>query len=374
MRLLRSRGQKLYTSLSETYTQFIMALSSTQRALIAVAAMIGLAGAAVGVYYYRQHQPLPGASAGQPPDLLGLIPADAPAIAYVDLATLRGLQNSPLAAVLGLTSPGPEADREYSQFVRDTGFDYTRDLDTAAIGLWPNGLISPRGGPPSGRVLAIANGRFDQKKIGEYALQSGRVRKTSPPVYEFPGQSPAEGIFLAFLSSDRIALTNDSALLDQLASAPAHTRDPAMQSRIERVAGAPIFAVARTDHLPSDFYESFKGAPQLEHLIRSVRSVTLAGKPSNDEIKVALDGDCDSMNSAFQIATLLNGFRMIGSAALADPRTRRQMTRSQAVFLDALLRQVKVDHQDHWVRLTLDITPAMLGAPVAASSSRSSSR
>jgi len=344
-----------------------MTLNSTQRALIAVAVMIGLAGAAVGVYFYRQHRPLAGASAGRPPDLLSQIPADAPVIGYLDFATLRGLRNSPLAAVLGLTSPGPQADREYAEFVRDTGFDYTRDLDSVAIGLWPGSLATPPGKHPSERIIAIAIGLFDQMKIEAYALRTGKLLKTNPSVYEFPGQSPAQGIFLRFLSSDRIALASNPAILDELTTSPVHAREPAMAARIERVAGSPIFAVARTDNLGPSFYESLKGSQQLERLIRSVRSVTLAGKPTANGITLALDGDCDSMSSAFQIATLLDGFRFIGAAALADPRTRRQMTKEQAVFLDALLRQVKVNHQDHWVRITLDVTPAMLGGTPSAS-------
>jgi hypothetical protein len=351
-----------------------MALNSTQRALIAVAVMIGLAGAAVGVYFYRQHRPLASASAGRPPDLLSQVPADAPVVGYIDFATLRGLRNSPLAAVLGLTSPGPQADREYAEFVRDTGFDYTRDLDTAAIGLWPGGLAMPPGKHPSERIVAIAIGRFDQGKIKAYALRTGKLLKSNPPVYEFPGQSPTQSIFLRFLSSDRIALTSDPAILDELTTSPAHAREPAMQARVERVAGAPIFAVARTDNLPPSFYGNLKGSPQLERLIRSVRSVTLAGKPTANGITLALDGDCDSMSSAFQIATLLESFRFLGTAVLAEPQTRRQMTKEQAAFLDALLRQVKVNHQDHWVRITLDVTPAMLGGTPSASSNLPATR
>jgi GAF domain-containing protein len=71
------------------------------------------------------------------------------------------------------------------------------------------------------------------------------------------------------------------------------------------------------------------------------------------------------MQSSFEIATLLDGFRMVGSIALADPKTRRDMTKEQAAFLTALASQVKVAHQDRWVRLRLDITPAMLGSSAA---------
>jgi hypothetical protein len=37
------------------------------------------------------------------------------------------------------------------------------------------------------------------------------------------------------------------------------------------------------------------------------------------------------------------------------------MNPEQAAFLRAVINQVKVTHQDKWVRLTLDVTPEMLG-------------
>jgi hypothetical protein len=340
-------------------------LSSRRRALIAVAVILCLGCAAVGVYFYRHHGPLPSANSGQAPDLLSLLPADAPVVAYADVATLRGLKSSPLAAALGLTLPGPQQDVGYTDFVRDTGFDYARDLDRVAIAVWPNNLGTPGERPPSGRSLAIADGRFDQQKIAAYALRSGWEQKDKlHSVYEFSGPPPQQSLFLEFLSADRVALTNDSALLHNLPNAAtAHatgTRDLAMQARIERVAGAPIFAVARTDNLPPGFYSAFASSPQLEHLARSIVSLTLAGKPSGDDLKVALDGECDSMKNAIGITTLLEISRMGATMALSDPKTRRQMTREQSAFLTPLVDQLKVSHQDKWVRLTLDITPAML--------------
>jgi hypothetical protein len=37
------------------------------------------------------------------------------------------------------------------------------------------------------------------------------------------------------------------------------------------------------------------------------------------------------------------------------------MSKEQAAFLAGLVSQVKVTHQDRWVRLTLTVTPEMLG-------------
>src|SRR5277367_7195739 len=156
-----------------------MSTNSTRRALIVLAVFLLLILAAVGGFYYWQHRPLPPmvspvagvAVSGPEPGILSELPSDAPVIAYVDVAALRKLQNSPLAAVLGLTSPGPDADREYAEFVRDTGFDYTRDLDRAALAFWPASFGDPNNPFGEDRVLAIADGRFDKQKIEAYALR-----------------------------------------------------------------------------------------------------------------------------------------------------------------------------------------------------------
>jgi len=354
-----------------------LTLSSTNRALIAVVILVLLIAGGVGFYFYRHRTSggptgpltpppppsLPGITTVTPPDLLSELPANAPAVGYIDVAVLRKLQSSPLAGILGLTSPGPEADREYTEFVRQTGFDYTRDLDKAAIAFWPHSFaVEPGNGIGENRVLAIADGRFDQQKIKAYALRTGKILpSTNPAIYEVPGNPT---IFFQFLSPTRIAIasgTNSRRLLaESLDPAP---RDPAMKARLDRVAGAPIFAVARTDSLPPSFYDNFAKAPQLEKLARSVRGLSLAGKPVGNDIAAALDAECDSLKSAFEISTLLDGFRMVGSMAHSDPKSLQQMTKEQAAFVQALIRELKITRQDRWVRLRLDITPEMLGAP-----------
>jgi hypothetical protein len=335
-----------------------MPTTAAKRALIAIAALVCLGAAGAGYYVYRSSRPLIATSSGSAPDILSELPPDAPAIAYVDLAVLRRLQNSPLAAVLGLAKPGPAGDREYEAFVRGTGFDYTRDLDRVAIAFWPADLSTRAGELAENRAIAIASGRFDERKIEAYALRSGKlVTRGTQTIYEVPGDPP---VSFAFLSPARIALASGKDAENLLAVAKLPARDPAMQQRITRVAGAPIFAVARTDNLPKSFYANFRNSPQLERLARSVQGLTLAGQTDGNEMKAALDAECDSMKNAIEIATLLDGFRMVGSMALADPKTRRQLTGEQAAFLNALVSRAEVSHHDRWVRLSLDITPAML--------------
>jgi hypothetical protein len=305
-------------------------------------------------------------SQGKAPDILNQLPADAPAAGYIDVAALRKLQNSPLAAILGLTGASPAEDRDYAQFVSDTGFDYTRDLDKVALAFWPVDLDPSSKGSGENRVLAIADGRFDEKKIKAYALRSGKVvMRGNRSIYDLPGDPH---ISFEFLSPARMALASGKNA-DDLVDVPGTRRDAAaMQTRTEHVAGAPIFAVARADNLPSSFYSIFHNSPQIERLARSVQNLMLAGQPDGEQIQATLDAQCDSAKNASEIATLLVGARILGSMALSDPKTRRQMTKEQAAFLSALLGNAQISHDDVWVRLKFAITPEMLGEAPAASS------
>ena len=343
-----------------------MAISSKKRAFIAVAVLVCLMTAGVGIYIYRLSQPFAPTAEGPVPDILDQLPAGSSGIAYIDAAALRKLHDSPLATILGLAGAGTRShDPEYIAFVRGTGFDYARDLDRAAIAFWPPG--TPYGGHDGGdqKLLIIADGRFDEQKIAAYARHSGAAANGAPPIYSVPGNPP---VSFRFVSPTRIALASGKNA-DELLTAPSSpTRDPAIQSNIDRVAGAPIFAVALVDHLSKDFYANFRNVPQLERLTRSVQSLTLAGQPESDHIGLTLDGECDSLKDALEVGTLLEFSRMGASMVLADPKTKRQMTPEQSNFLQEVVNDLKVTHQDRLVRLHLELTPEMLAAanpPVA---------
>jgi hypothetical protein len=332
-------------------------VTSTQkkRLLIALVVVAVIAGA---VYLHRARRAASPTPAALAPNILSLLPPRAPAIAYIDASALRRLQNSPLAAILGLTQAGPQPDRDYEDFVSRTGFDYTRDLDKAAIAFWP--AISPSGDISENRVVAIADGRFDESKIEAYALRTGRIitHKTRS-IYEVPDNPP---VSFKFLSSTRIALASGPNSESFLPASTVSPLDPTMQASINRVAGAPIFAVARTDNLPPQFYESLSSSPQFQSLAHSVQGLALAGRPDGDLIHLTLEAECNSMQNAIGWVTLLDSLRIFGPVALADPKTRRQMTPSQISVLETLINKTMIAHQDRVVRLSLDLTPAMLGA------------
>jgi hypothetical protein len=281
-------------------------------------------------------------------------------IGFANVADLRYLQSTPLGSVLGLAIPDPSEDREYRRFVRDTGFDYTRDLDKVAVAFWPANLLQTPVTMVQNRVLAVADGRFDEQKIDAYALRTGKIVKQDAQVlYEVPGNP---SVAFEFLSPTRILIASGENPVGLLKMADPQSDESAIQSRISRVAGAPIFAVARTATLPKSFYSNFQNSPQLEELARSIQELTLAAQPRGNNINTILDAQCDSMKHALEISTLLDGFRVIGRAELTDPNVRRQMTKQQNEFLTGLLSKAKVTRDSNWVRLTFEITPTMLGS------------
>lgn len=340
-----------------------MAISSTQRALIAAAVMLVVLAGAITLYVHRMRRPFGETPGGTAPNLLAELPSDAPAIAYADVAALRKLPDSPLSALLGLTTNGPQADKDYANFVRQTGFDYTRDLDQAAIAFWPSGLDPATNAAGGNPALAIAEGRFDQAKIEAYAVHAGgrSERHGAQNICVVPGRPT---VAFAFLSATRIAIASGKNAAEMLNGPLTGRTDPAVQTRVQFIAGAPIFGVARASGLPASIYATFANSPQLEHLVRSVQELSLAGKPENDVIHVTLDAQCDSMKNALEISTLLDGFRLVGSMALSDPKTRGQlgMSREQAAFLADVVKQAQVSHQERRIRISLDVTPQALGS------------
>jgi hypothetical protein len=334
-------------------------MSTSSRKLAAVAVAVLCAVAAAILLLYRWHRPFGSPKTGTAPAIVTQLPANAPVIAYIDVAALRRLQDSPLAVMLGLAGQNPQQDRDYANFVRDTGFDYTRDLDQVAVAFWPS--FSPKTPPEAAdhRTLAVAEGRFDEDRIKAYALRTGTtVPMGKRSLYVVPGHPK---VALEFRSSTEIALASGPDPADLLAQSSPATHNGIIEERVDRVAGAPIFAVARTDNLPASLYQGLRGAPQFQTLARSVQGLTFAGQPEGELIHLTLDAECDSITSAVELATVVDGLRLLGSLALADPKTRHQMTKQQVAFLTALLSQAKLTHEDRWVRLALDVTPALLG-------------
>jgi hypothetical protein len=288
------------------------------------------------------------------------MPADASAVLFADFDELR---RAPFVADLYAWAPKPQADADYAQFLKETGFDYERDLDRIAIAVERRGKDSV--------LFAVVDGKFDRDKISTYASKSGTAAKSGGrDIFFVPLSGSSKKISFAFLSKDRIALTDDADLGGFL-SAKKRKEDAAeWRTRFERLAGSPIFAVIRQDAAAGAALAAQAPgglrSPQLSTLLDQLQWITLAGKPDNDRLRVVAEGECAADATVRQLTDLLNGVVILAEAGLNDAKTRRQLDPAAREAYLELLKSADVSKIDRGdtksVRLVLEITPKFLQA------------
>jgi hypothetical protein len=334
---------------------------------IALAAAVGLAVVSLLVYFVWFHAAIPGRNAA-----LSWMPEDAQAVLFIDLADLR---RSLFFADLLAWAPKPVADQEYRQFVRETGFDYESDLERVAVAFEQQG--------PQKIFFAVGDGHFDKKKIKAYAAKNGVVQNSGgTEIFSLPVAGSSARLLFTFLGKGRIAFTNDKDFGSSLHGAKA-VDDAEWRERFARVAGSPVFAVMRneavkdafgTEPASQDLARRATGgfsSPQLSSLLAQLQWLSVAGKPENDKLRVALDGESLEDKNARQLADLLNGVVLLARAGLSNAKTKQQLGAVTRQSYLALLKSAEVSRIDRpdskSVRLMFDVTPDLLKtAPIYA--------
>jgi hypothetical protein len=288
------------------------------------------------------------------------MPVDASAVLFADVSEIRG---SPFAAQLYAWAPRSEIDPEYAQFLAATGFDYERDLDLLGLAVIKQGRGTT--------LFALADGRFDVKKIRAYALQYGtREQHGARDIFSIPAEGKRQKISFTFLSNDRIALTDGPDLPALLTTSSSQMDTAPWQERFDRLAGSPIFAVIRQDAgstgaLGSQAPGGFQ-SPQLATLLEKLRWITVAGKPESDRLRVIAEGECPEETAARQLNELLNGVLLMAQAGLSGPKIRQQLDpQTRDAYLE-VLKGAEISRIDRGetksVRLVFDVTPNFLQA------------
>jgi hypothetical protein len=317
--------------------------------------------AAVALYGYQRWG---GSNAASRRDVLALMPPDASAIFFVDFDALR---NAPFVSELYAWAPKPQTDPEYAQFVKETGFDYERDLDHLAVAVGKRGRESD--------FFAVVDGRFDHAKLLAYATKNGAVTKSGTrEVLSVPVSGSPKKISFSFLESDRIALTDDADLTSHLKVSPSNPDAAEWRSRFERLAGSPVFAVIRQDAAAGEALASRAPgglrSPQLSSLLDQLLWITLAGKPENDGLRVVAEGESSADTTARQLVDLLNGIVILAEVGLNDAKTRQQVDPATREAYLELLKSVDASRIDRGdtksVRLVFEITPKFLEAARSA--------
>jgi hypothetical protein len=327
-------------------------MKNREWAALGAGLVLGTAGALYTYQRYAAHS-----SSGRG-DLLEMMPADAGAVLFVNLAELR---TAPFVAQLYVWAPQPQPDEDYAQFLNDTGFHYERDLDRLGVAFGKAGQDST--------FFAVADGRFDRKKISGLAIKSGTVEKhAGREIFAIPESGGAKKIHFTFLGDERIAIT-DRDDLGQILSARKRSEDSAeWRARFQRLGGSAVFAVIRQDAAPGAALSSqapggFR-SPQLSTMLDQLQWITLAGKPENDRLRIVAEGECASEEITRRAADLLNGVLVLAESGLNDAKTRRQLDPSLREAFLALLKGADVSKIDRGdtksVRLAFEITPAFL--------------
>jgi hypothetical protein len=319
-----------------------------------------LVGATVFYAYQRW-----GHRGSRPPnDVLAHMPADASAVLYLDLEALR---SSPFLAELYKWAPEPQADPDYQQFLESTGFHYESDLNRVGIALFEHGQETT--------LFAVADGRFDRRKIAAYASQAGaREWQGGKEIFSVPLQGSTRRITFTFLRNDRIALTNGSNLRSALSPPPANSDAEAWRERFRRLAGSPVFAVVRQNTRAGTAFSartprSFQ-SPQLSALIDQLQWITFAGKPEADRLRVALEGEGSPDAPTRQLSDVIKGLLMLAEAGLSNQKMRQQLQPEVREAYLEMLKSAEATEIDRGetksVRLLFDLTPKFLEAARAA--------
>jgi hypothetical protein len=319
------------------------------RKTLLVSAGLAAAALATALLVYGSIRRVETAHASPAPDLLSALPSGAPTLIYLDLAAVRAssfYQHRP--------DKGPIAvpNQDYADFIASTGFDFEKDLDRVVVASWPASGNEPR------KNMAIAEGRFDRAKIRDYALRKGKLdHQQGHEVFQFPANDRIGSNSLAFLDDHRIAMVEGPSIAPLLA---AHSDDPAAdpaRERAARVDGAAAFAIARVPPVPDNFSAGGAQSTQLASLARSVQWVTLAARPEGDNLRISLEGECDTTTSALQLKAALEILRMLGRAGLESPKTRQSMNPAAFATLQNLLSGAEVTQTAERVRILIELTP-----------------
>ena len=204
--------------------------------------------AAIGVVVYLRSRAAPEAAR--------LLP-ESDAVLFVNLRLMR------LAHVFGEASP-VSYDPDYEQFVKETGFQFERDLDQAAFAVhasagWPNGEDSFF---ERARYSEIFIGKFDAQRASAYLrkLASNTENYRDAVIYAIPHEGRT--VRVAILGPDTVAVSNlpDTAPIHQMidksraaawpSSAPSLVRDHYRQVPLGSVAWALAAVPGQTGHGP----------------------------------------------------------------------------------------------------------------------------
>jgi hypothetical protein len=288
--------------------------------------------------------------------LLSRMPEDASAVVYIDLAQLR---SAPLLMQLLRWAPKPAPDNDYARFIQATGFNYETDLDRVAVAIHRQSQSSTE--------FAVAEGRFDRKKIEAFASGYGSLKTAGgETLFAVPLSGSNRKAYFTFLRDDRIAWANDSSYFFQQNRGGSSTE---WRERFSRLAGTPLFTVLRQDSGAAAALAQAPGglrSPQLATLLSQLQWISIGAKPDGNLLRVAMEGECVEEGTEHQLKDLLSGLVVLAQMGLSDPKTRKELDPAVREGYLELLQSADIQQVDRGtsksVRVVFDVTPKLLEA------------
>lgn len=140
-----------------------------------------------------------------PPEPARLLPG-ADAFFYLDLSRARRANS-------GKELPAVSHDPEYEQFIRDTGFQFERDLDEAAFAVHYPAVATLASGPgsaPEPRFSEVFIGKFDGGRLATYLRDHSQSVENYESVDIFSIKVEDRTVRVAILGADSVAASNQS--------------------------------------------------------------------------------------------------------------------------------------------------------------------
>jgi len=159
-----------------------------------VLVVVAIAAAVTLAVQLRQHAP---------PEPARLLPGG-DAFFYLNLGAVRKANS-------GKDLPAVSHDPEYERFIRETGFEFERDLDKAAFAIhypakWPGG--GSGGSSPELRFSEVLEGRFHGERLTAYLRQVAQSVENYHSVDIFTILLEGRSLRVAVLSADSVAASN----------------------------------------------------------------------------------------------------------------------------------------------------------------------
>jgi hypothetical protein len=310
------------------------------------------------------------ASASVDPGLLALVPPASKFIAGVDVDRAKSSQLWQYVA--GKTHT--DNNKEFTDFVQQTGFDPRRDLQQIVIA-----GSAPNAGQSDPRFAVLARGNFDQPRLDASAKQKGFVAQNFEGVALFIDKSqPKGGNAFAFLGNG-VGVMGDPETVKQIIAnrGGASTLDASVQAKItstaadndiwfvSSVSGSEM--AAHFNPAPPNGAQAKEGANQGWPQAQALQSVQQAsgGIQFGDMVRFRFDAVTRSAKDATSLADVVRFFAsMVQMQRQKDPRAEM----AAAAFDDMQLRtdgeavHLALEFPEKTLEQLVDSTPMVGGS------------